>query len=129
MWGGRIRLGDSVIATERSYRALSALPRERLWDVVSRIPSGMVATYTALILAIGVPRTWVRALPRVLLRGPETLPAHRVVDSCARPITQHIPDQLERLAAEGTRVLPSGVFGKTAQWNVAFAFTGEETVG
>lgn len=124
--GGQICRGDSLTLTDQRYRPLSPLPRQRLWDVVSRIPPGKVATYAMLIVAIGVPKDYVRALPRVLLRGPESLPVHRVVDTRARPITHHIPDQLKRLAEEGTQLKEDGRFEASALWSSALTFSDEK---
>ena len=114
---GTIRSGDSVRVAPGACRPLSDVPRERLWDAVERIPWGQVATYAALVLGIGVPRTFTRALPRLLKKGPSGLPLHRVLDSQARLIEQHVPDQRERLLREGASIGQGGRVDHPVFWD------------
>lgn len=124
---GWIIPGDSVTVCDgKPFRALSSKPKERLWDMVSRIPRGNVVKFTTLTVAIGMPASYVRALPRLLLHAPLELPVHRVVDSSARPITRHVPDQLEKLAAEGMRPGSDGRFEENALWDRVFSAAGEK---
>jgi len=116
---GTIRLGDRVRAVRGVCRPLSDVPRERLWDAVERIPWGQVATYAALVLGIGVPKGFTRALPRLLKKGPSHLPLHRVLDSQARLIVQHVPDQRERLLREGAAIGEDGRVDRALLWDPA----------
>ncbi len=120
---GTIRLGDAVRVVPGVCRPLSDSPRERLWDAVERIPRGQVATYLALLQGIGVPNGFARALPRLLKKGPRGLPIHRVLDSQARLIVHHVPDQRERLLCEGASVGEDGRVDRAVLWDPATLYT------
>lgn len=116
---GTIRPGDPVRVAPGVCRPLSDVPRERLWDAVGRIPWGQVATYAVIVLGIGVPKAFTRALPRLLKKGPSGLPLHRVLDSQARLIEQHVPDQRERLLREGASIGQGGRVDHPVLWDPA----------
>ncbi|MDD3058962.1 MAG: methylated-DNA--[protein]-cysteine S-methyltransferase [Sphaerochaeta sp.] len=80
----------------------------QVYEVVSRIPYGMVASYGHIALLLGDPRQ-ARTVGWALSQCPEELPWHRVVRSDGS-IAEREHDALQRvlLEAEGICFLQSG---------------------
>lgn len=89
----------------------------QVYEMVSRIPYGMVASYGQIALLLGDPRQ-ARTVGWAMSQCPEELPWHRVVRSDGT-IAVRDHDALQRvlLEAEGLHFLPSGRIDMRAyQW-------------
>jgi alkylated DNA nucleotide flippase Atl1 len=88
-----------------AYEALSEIPYQRFLDFLAELPVGKVATYSSVLVGIGVDRSYFRAIPGYLRKAALAgYPAHRVVDSKGY-LGVHVPEQRARLLAEGLEVV------------------------
>lgn len=108
---GPIRIGDAVAIDPGAYAALSEVPYERFLALLAQVPPGRVLDYRHLLLALGLTRGYLRALPRYFARAraeAPQLPLHRLVDSKGQLIPQYVPDQAAVLRAEGVAITRGG---------------------
>ena len=96
-------------------------PRERIWQVVSMIPPGKVASYGQVAALAELP-AHARFVGTLMARlPPDTrLPWHRVVNASLRISARGDPDgeaeQRRRLAAEGVSLI-GGRVAAACQWD------------
>lgn len=114
---GEVRVGDDVVATERTLPPIPLRPRERVYDLVARIPFGRVLGFKALVKTLGLTRTYVRVIPRFLVSAPAGLPVHRVVTTDGALITQHVHGQAGLLREEGVRLSRAGRVATGFLWD------------
>lgn len=121
---GVVKAGDSVqVSDALVYERIPASMREQVaWLLVSKMPRGKIVTYKDILRLIGQPAGCARALPIVLKKlrdsHEEACPVHRVVDTSGRLILKHVPDQAEKLRAEGVRERDGQVLDlKSVLWN------------
>ncbi len=85
--------------------------RDEVYELVSRIPAGRLATYGQLAALCGSPRAS-RIVGAAMLRAPEGLPCHRVVyrdgTLCCDQAFGGKEIQRQMLQAEGVPFLPDG---------------------
>uniref|UniRef100_A0A832H3T0 MOSC domain-containing protein n=1 Tax=Oscillatoriales cyanobacterium SpSt-402 TaxID=2282168 RepID=A0A832H3T0_9CYAN len=98
---GAIAVGDSVILSAHQFPALPHDAKGRFYELLARIPAGKVITTGDLIVALGVTPSHYRVFPSFIKQAPPELPVHRVVAIAGNLFNKHIPEQAERLAAEG----------------------------
>ena len=79
---------------------------DRVYEMVSQIPLGRVATYGQLAFLAGFPRR-ARMAGRALSFAPPGLPCHRVVNRAGRT-APHWPEQQTLLEAEGVAFRANG---------------------
>lgn len=100
--GGTIAIGDPVRLTSApKFPALPDHAKGRFAQFVGTIPQGQVVTTRSLIRALGVTSAHYRAIPGFIKRAPQGLPVHRIVASDGTLLSQHLPEQRDRLLAEG----------------------------
>lgn len=100
---GKIIKGDRVVITTNYFPPLSEIPYQRFLELIDKIPPGKVITYKQILKSIGVDRSYYRVMPIYLKKAPASYPIHRVLNSQGQTIS-HIPQQREKLAAEGIEV-------------------------
>jgi alkylated DNA nucleotide flippase Atl1 len=106
--GGTLTVGDRFVIHPDAFPALAEKPYDRFLDFLTRIPVGQVVTYREVITGIGVANGYFRALPKYLQKADHSgYPSHRVLNTSGE-ITAHVPDQAQRLEAEGVRVQTTG---------------------
>lgn len=125
--GGSVRAGDQVELTDSVFEPMPVSPRERVYDVVARIPPGQALGFKALVKTVGLPKTYVRVMPKFLTGAPPHLPVHRVVTSDRGLILRHVPEQSARLMGEGVRFTPDGRVQEDHLWDPVEYF-GPETL-
>jgi alkylated DNA nucleotide flippase Atl1 len=126
--GGVIRPGDRVVATGERLSPMAETPRERVYQLLRSIPHGRTVGFRLLVKTLGLPKTYVRIIPRFLKSAPADVPVHRVVTTERALITQHVPDQERLLAGEGVRVTDIGHIAPDALWDTSEYFGVEEAV-
>ncbi len=100
-----------------------ATNEQRIWQAVSLIPSGMVATYGQIADLAGLPGR-ARLVGRVMSRLPADtrLPWHRVINSRGSlsfpPTDPRYTTQRQRLEAEGIRFDKQRISLPRHQWRV-----------
>jgi putative phosphoesterase len=113
---GRVSAGDEVrMVTSEAYAPLEDEHPARVRHVLSKVPHGKVLTWTLLGQLAGAPTGFsMRGMPGLLKKAAANgAPAWRVVDSkwrCPRNAEGHlhVPDQCERLRAEGCSLSSDG---------------------
>ncbi len=97
---------------------------ERIYNVVSQVPKGKVATYGQIALLAGNPR-WARVVGYALHvnPNPDIIPCHRIVNRNGRlaPTFAFGGENAQRqlLESEGVTFTPDGFVDlKAHQWNV-----------
>lgn len=112
--GGAIRIADTVQLLPDRYAPLPESPVERFLDFVSTIPAGKVVRYSDVAIGMGVADSFVRALPGYIRRNlGDGAPVHRIVNAKGELLAS-IPDQAQRLAAEGVRIDDGGSMPRKA---------------
>ena len=85
--------------------------RDQVYELVSRIPAGKLATYGQLAALCGSPRAS-RIVGAAMLHAPEGLPCHRVIYRdgalCCQQAFGGKEIQRQMLEAEGIKFLPDG---------------------
>ena len=85
--------------------------RDQVYELVSRIPAGKLATYGQLAALCGSPRAS-RIVGAAMLHAPEGLPCHRVIyrdgTLCCQQAFGGKEIQRQMLEAEGIKFLPDG---------------------
>lgn len=113
---GSIKLGDDVyITTER----LPVIPDDalgRFYEFVYRIPSGKVVKTPDLLVALGVSKSYYRAIPAFLKKAGKDLPIHRIVRSDGRLMSEHISFQEQVLIEEGVEILSNRIAHDRYYW-------------
>ncbi|MDF2183113.1 MGMT family protein [Neptuniibacter sp. CAU 1671] len=95
--------------------------QQAIWQIVSLIPAGRVATYGQIAALAGFPKQ-ARAVGRCLSRLPEDsqLPWHRVINAQGRisfaDLTPAFIEQSQRLRAEGVQVEQGRIRLREYQW-------------
>ncbi len=97
---GVVRVGNRAVVLPQTFPAIPNDTRGKLHEFVARIPPGRVVRTTELLVALGLTASHYRAIPVLLKKADAGLPVHRVVGAGGRLLTQHLPDQAERLEAE-----------------------------
>ncbi len=97
---------------------------ERIYNVVSQVPKGKVATYGQIALLAGNPR-WARVVGYALHMNPDpaVIPCHRIVNRDGRLAPSFAfggeDAQRQLLKNEGVTFTPEGMVNlKLHQWNV-----------
>jgi MOSC domain-containing protein YiiM len=102
---GLLAVGEECNIQPGVFEPLSEIPYQRFLDFLVKIPVGKVATYSSVLVGIGVDRGYLRAIPgylqKAVLAG---YPAHRVLDSKGC-LTAHVAGQKAQLIAEGIEVI------------------------
>jgi MOSC domain-containing protein YiiM len=101
---GRVHWGDAMILTSEQFPALPETAKERFAEFVARIELGKVVRITDLVLALGVSRSYHRAIPALIRKANPNLPVHRLIASDGSLLTKYIPHQAEMLVAEGIEI-------------------------
>lgn len=109
-----VRSGDVVCGAEVrplaiEFPAIPEVVRERFAALVARIPPGRVVSTPNLLLALGVTRSYARAIPTWLKQASPALPVHRIVGADGTLLTRHLPDQQRQLQAEGVVIVQAKV--------------------
>ncbi len=107
--GGEIALNESVTLTEPCFPALSDGLKERFAQFVQTIPVGRVVPTPDLIFALGVSPAYYRTLPGLIQRAPADVPVHRVVKRDRTLFLSQLPQQGDRLQAEGVAIVAGQV--------------------
>lgn len=91
--------------------------QHRVWQVVSLIPPGQVATYGQVATLAGMSEQS-RLVGRILSRLPTDtrLPWHRVINSQGRISNPNRDNQRERLEAEGVSLVNGRVSLREYRW-------------
>ena len=94
--------------------------QETIWQIVSRIPAGQVASYGQIAHLAGVP-SHARLVGRILSRLPAgtRLPWHRVVNSQGRITNPNREGQRRRLESEGVTLLNGRISLRVYGWDGA----------
>ncbi|GAB4133426.1 MAG: hypothetical protein Fur0046_04210 [Cyanobacteria bacterium J069] len=106
---GVVRVGDRATVLPQTFPPVPNDTRGKLHEFVARIPPGRVVCTTELIRALGLTASHYRVIPVLLRKADAGLPVHRVVGAGGRLLTQHLPDQAERLTAEQVQIEQDGV--------------------
>ena len=114
--GGVLAVGEEVSLTDSVFSPIPERPRERVYDLVSHIPSGRTLGFKSLVATAGLPKTYVRVIPRFLTAAPDELPVHRGITTDGFLIPQHLPRQPDRLLEEGVTVI-EGRVSENHFWN------------
>jgi len=102
---GIIRVGHNVHIQPAQFPALSEKPYERFLDFIVKVPAGKVVTYTHILEAIGVDKSYIRAIPTYLKKtSADNYPIHRILDSQGYLI-KYAPNQKSKLESESIEVL------------------------
>lgn len=93
--------------------------QDRVWQIVSKIPKGKVATYGQIAHLAGMP-AHSRLVGRILSQLPHgtRLPWHRVVASQGKITNPNRRKQIERLQAEGVAPVNGRVSLSHYQWQI-----------
>lgn len=125
--GGEVRAGDEIRLTDSVFLPMPDKPRERVYDLIAHIPCGRTLGFKALVATVGLPKTYVRVLPRFLTAAPTDLPVHRVITTDRSLIPQHLPHQPERLMEEGVALNDEGRVASHHLWN-SVEYFGSESI-
>lgn len=92
-------------------------PKVLIWQVVSEIPSGKVASYGQVAEMAGLGRA-ARLVGRTLASLPvdTQLPWHRVINSQGKITHPDAAKQIERLRAEGVHITGGKITLKNYRW-------------
>jgi alkylated DNA nucleotide flippase Atl1 len=120
--GGEVQAGDEITLTDSVFFPMPDQPRARVYDLISRIPSGRTLGFKPLVATVGLPKTYVRVLPRFLTAAPTAIPVHRVITTDCELIPQHLPHQANRLMEEGVALTDAGRVASHHLWDSAEYF-------
>lgn len=102
---GTICIGNNVQFQPDRFPRLSEKPYERFLDFIVKIPSGKVVTYKHILEAIGLDKSYMRAIPTYLKKtSADDYPIHRIVDSQGYLI-KYAPNQKRKLESESIELL------------------------
>ena len=107
-WADGLPVGFRVVGPVTPFE-------RRVEAMVRRIPAGRVASYGRVADWVGRPEG-ARAGGRVMSRGGDGVPWHRVVTAAGRLVPGHEAEHAERLRAEGVRVARGHVAGPIPWW-------------
>ncbi|MBD2255562.1 MGMT family protein [Nostoc parmelioides] len=94
---GFIRVGNDFQIQTGKFPALSENPYERFLEFIVKIPAGKVVTYKHILEAIGVDKSYIRAIPTYLKKASDdNYPIHRILDSQGY-LTKYSPNQKNKL--------------------------------
>ncbi len=113
---GAIAVGDAVTLTSDRFPPLANDAKSRFHELMARIPHGKVITTRNLVLALGVTKAHYRVFPTFIKKAPSSLPVHRIVAIGGDLLSQHIPNQAQRLQEEGIELQQNRV-PETYYWS------------
>ncbi len=116
---GAIAVGDPVRPTVHRLPALPHDVKGRFYELLARIPAGKVITTSDLIVALGVTPSYYRVFPTFIKQAASHLPVHRVVAIAGDLFAQSMPEQAERLRAEGVE-LQNGKVPNCYYWSAQY---------
>lgn len=114
--GGEMRAGETLFLRRGIFPAIPSRVPDRVFGVVRAIPRSRVTTLTHVTRMIGVTKSYVRVLPRILNAAPDNVPVHRVVRTDGTLPEGDVPGRRERLAEEGL-INRDGEIGSERLWN------------
>lgn len=123
---GEIRAGDELELLPSTLAAIPTEPRDRFHSFVERIPPGRVASFADAVRTLGLPRTYVRVMPRFLRDAPATMPRHRMIRESGALISEHVPGQREALQREGVSITPAGSVAAAHRWDTREYFAEDQ---
>ena len=103
-------------------------PKERLADLLTRVPTGAVVTYAQVKAVLGYASGYLRVLPVLLKNMSGRLPVHRVIGTDMQVIERHLPRQAAILRSEGVGVGKDGAVSPGSLWDTCKYF-GDEVAG
>jgi methylated-DNA-protein-cysteine methyltransferase-like protein len=91
--------------------------RTAIWQVVSLIPAGKVASYGQVAALAGLPQQ-ARLVGRILSKLPKdtAIPCHRVVNATGKISNPNPSHQIERLAKEGLTPINGRINLRCHRW-------------
>lgn len=101
---GMVQVGDRTTILPQTFPAIPNDTRGKLHEFVARIPPGRVVRTTELLVALGLTASHYRVIPMLLKKADAGLPVHRIVGAGGRLLTQHLPDQIEKLTTEQVQI-------------------------
>lgn len=102
---GIIGVGDNVQIQSAQFPALPENPYERFLDFIVKVPAGKVVTYKQILAAIGVDKSYIRAIPTYLKKtSADNYPIHRILDSQGYLI-KYVINQKSKLESENIEIL------------------------
>lgn len=114
--GGELRRGDGLTLLRDRYPALPESARQKFLDFVATIPAGRVVRFADVATAMGVDRSFIRALPGYIKRASDSgLPLHRIVNAWGGLLSV-MHGQAQLLGAEGVVVAAGSVDLKRYLW-------------
>jgi alkylated DNA nucleotide flippase Atl1 len=102
---GLIRVGNNFQIQPAQFPVLSENPYERFLDFIVKVPPGKIVTYKHILTAIGVDKSYMRAIPTYLKKtSADNYPIHRILDSQGYLI-KYAANQKSKLESESIEVL------------------------
>ncbi len=99
-----MRIKNNVQIQPAKFPVLPEQPYERFLDFIVKVPAGKVVTYKQLLTAIGVDKSYIRAIPTYIKKtSADDYPIHRILDSQGYLI-EYAPNQKSKLEAESIEI-------------------------
>ena len=114
---GSIQIGDDVSITNYNFPAIPDDAKGRFREFVHRIPSGLVVKTSDLLLALGVSKSYYRAIPAFLKKAGRDLPIHRIVRADGSLMSEYISFQEQFLREEGIEILSNRIAHDRYYWD------------
>jgi alkylated DNA nucleotide flippase Atl1 len=102
---GVVWRGDAVTVLPQQFPVLPERAGDRFTEFVARIPPGKVVRTTELLLALGLTPSYYRTIPTFLKKAAADVPIHRILAADSSLMSRHMPQQMQRLQAEGVEVV------------------------
>lgn len=125
---GVVQVGDAVAIDDVLLPPVPSRPRDRVYELVAHIPHGRTLDLAALVRVAGLPKSYVRAIPRFLVIAPRHVPVHRVVTTAGELLTSVTCDQRRRLRDEGIRLSRQERVPEDSRWDPAEFFDCEAAI-
>ena len=119
---GVVRVGDELTLDDTLLPSIPSRPRDRVYELVAHIPHGRTLDLAALVRVAGLPKSYVRAIPRFLATAPPHVPVHRVVTTAGELLTSVTRNQRRRLREEGLRLSRQERVSADSSWDPAEFF-------
>ena len=102
---GSIKLSDDVYITTEKLPVIPHDVKGRFAEFLHRVPSGKVVKTPDLLLALGVSKSYYRAIPAFLKKASKDLPIHRIVRADGSLMSEYVSSQEQLLTEEKVEIL------------------------
>lgn len=115
--GGKVQSGAQIAIMQANLPPLPVRTQDRIYELLAKVPPGKVITYSQITIFVGVNKSFIRTIPRIIRSAAPNLPIHRIVSSNCGLILSHVPNQRQLLSEESVQISKQDFVSSEHVWS------------